>query len=243
MCICQLLASQHIHITSQLASQCSHIAGQLASVDMQQTSQLAQTLSRLASQCRHRAGQLASVDTQQASQHSYSMGFSYQHLFFLNTQSPQKHCSLTLCTLAHSSTHGRRFSKKIIYVKTKNVIRFPLAMASPCEVISCLKVLPLPVAKLAIAVQEATPTDDVTTTSSMARGMSWGGGVSWGGRVSGLGAESQQASEGAIERVQPAVIGHTLLHHLLLPRVVCCLLHTATLSPTQQEGVVLVVVQ
>lgn len=46
---------------------------------------------------------------------------------------------------------------------------------------------------------------------------------------SGLGAECEQLDEGVEEGVQPALVGHTLLHHLLLPRVLSCLLYSVGL--------------
>lgn len=41
--------------------------------------------------------------------------------------------------------------------------------------------------------------------------------------MSGFGAEREQLDEGAEEGVQPALVGHALLHHLLLTRVLSCL--------------------
>lgn len=41
--------------------------------------------------------------------------------------------------------------------------------------------------------------------------------------VSGFGAEREQLDEGAEEGVQPALVGHALLHHFLLTRVLSCL--------------------
>lgn len=40
---------------------------------------------------------------------------------------------------------------------------------------------------------------------------------------SGFGAEREQLDEGAEEGVQPALVGHALLHHFLLARVLSCL--------------------
>lgn len=40
---------------------------------------------------------------------------------------------------------------------------------------------------------------------------------------SGFGAECEQLDEGAEEGVQPALVGHALLHHFLLARVLSCL--------------------
>lgn len=37
--------------------------------------------------------------------------------------------------------------------------------------------------------------------------------------ISGFGAEREQLDEGAEERVQPTLVGHALLHHFLLARV------------------------
>lgn len=42
---------------------------------------------------------------------------------------------------------------------------------------------------------------------------------------SGFGAEREQLDEGAEEGVQPALVGHALLHHFLLARVLSCLLN------------------
>lgn len=42
---------------------------------------------------------------------------------------------------------------------------------------------------------------------------------------SGFGAEREQLDEGAEEGVQPALVGHALLHHFLLARVLRCLLN------------------
>lgn len=41
--------------------------------------------------------------------------------------------------------------------------------------------------------------------------------------LSGFGAEREQLDEGAEEGVQPALVGHALLYHLLLTRVLSCL--------------------
>lgn len=41
--------------------------------------------------------------------------------------------------------------------------------------------------------------------------------------TSGFGAECEQLNEGAEEGVQPALVGHALLHHFLLARVFSCL--------------------
>lgn len=41
--------------------------------------------------------------------------------------------------------------------------------------------------------------------------------------TSGFGAEREQLNEGAEEGVQPALVGHALLHHFLLTRVFSCL--------------------
>lgn len=42
---------------------------------------------------------------------------------------------------------------------------------------------------------------------------------------SGFGAEREQLNEGAEEAVQPVLVGHALLHHFLLARVLSCLLN------------------
>lgn len=42
---------------------------------------------------------------------------------------------------------------------------------------------------------------------------------------SGFGAEREQLDEGAEEGVQPALVGHALLHHFLLARVLSSLLN------------------
>lgn len=41
--------------------------------------------------------------------------------------------------------------------------------------------------------------------------------------TSGFGAEREQLNEGAEEGVQPALVGHALLHHFLLTGVFSCL--------------------
>lgn len=53
---------------------------------------------------------------------------------------------------------------------------------------------------------------------------------------SGFGAEGQQVDEGVEEGLQPALVGHTLLHHLLLTRVFRCLLYTVRLGGIEKEN-------
>lgn len=40
---------------------------------------------------------------------------------------------------------------------------------------------------------------------------------------SSFGAECEQLDEGAKEGVQPTLVGHALLHHFLLARILSCL--------------------
>lgn len=54
--------------------------------------------------------------------------------------------------------------------------------------------------------------------------------------LSGLRAEAHQVHEGGEEAVQPALVSHALLHHLLLPRVLSSLLHAVRLHSNTQEG-------
>lgn len=63
---------------------------------------------------------------------------------------------------------------------------------------------------------------------------------------SGFGAECEQLDEGAKESVQPALVGHALLHHFLLARVLSCLFNgvglekwdrnTQTVTPRLKSG-------
>lgn len=57
----------------------------------------------------------------------------------------------------------------------------------------------------------------------------------WGcGPPSGLGTKAQQFHEGVKEALQPALVSHALLHHLLLARVLRRLLNTVRLVGKQQ---------
>ena len=47
--------------------------------------------------------------------------------------------------------------------------------------------------------------------------------------TSGFGAECEQLNEGAEEGVQPALVGHALLHHFLLAGVFSCLFNSVGL--------------
>lgn len=47
--------------------------------------------------------------------------------------------------------------------------------------------------------------------------------------ASGFGAEREQLDEGAKKGVQPALVGHALLHHFLLTWVLSCLLNSVGL--------------
>lgn len=51
---------------------------------------------------------------------------------------------------------------------------------------------------------------------------------------SGFGAEREQLDEGAEEGVQPALVGHALLHHFLLTWVLSCLLNGVGLGKEAQ---------
>ncbi len=52
----------------------------------------------------------------------------------------------------------------------------------------------------------------------------------WGcGPPSGLGTEAKQFHEGVKEALQPTLVSHALLHHLLLAGVLRCLLNTVRL--------------
>lgn len=51
---------------------------------------------------------------------------------------------------------------------------------------------------------------------------------------SGFGAEREQLNEGAEEGVQPALVGHALLHHFLLTWVLSCLLNGVGLGKEAQ---------
>lgn len=56
----------------------------------------------------------------------------------------------------------------------------------------------------------------------------------WGrGPPSGLGTKAEQFHEGVKEALQPALVGHALLHHLLLAGIVRCLLNTVRLLRRQ----------
>lgn len=53
---------------------------------------------------------------------------------------------------------------------------------------------------------------------------------------SSLGTEAKQFHEGVKEALQPALVSHALLHHLLLPGVLRCLLNTIRLVMKQQSS-------
>lgn len=54
------------------------------------------------------------------------------------------------------------------------------------------------------------------------------------GHSSGFGTEAKKFHEGVKEALQPALVSHALLNHLLLPRVLRCLLNTVRLVRKQQ---------
>lgn len=53
---------------------------------------------------------------------------------------------------------------------------------------------------------------------------------------SGFGAECEQLDEGAEEGVQPALVGHALLHHFLLARILGRLLNGVGLRTQTQAA-------
>lgn len=55
-----------------------------------------------------------------------------------------------------------------------------------------------------------------------------------GAPPSRFGTEAQQLHEGVEEALQPALVGHALLHHLLLAGVLSCLLNAVRLLGKQQ---------
>lgn len=58
----------------------------------------------------------------------------------------------------------------------------------------------------------------------------------WCAPPSGLGTEAEQLHEGVKEALQPALVSHALLHHLLLPGVLRRLLDAVRLRREPQVG-------
>lgn len=55
--------------------------------------------------------------------------------------------------------------------------------------------------------------------------------------TSGFGTECEQLNEGAEEGIQPALVGHALLHHFLLAGVFSCLFNGVGLGRGGRRGI------